>query len=137
MALGSGNWVIAGASATATTAGRVHENTYIKGKMREVHLKLMMPASGWPAAGVPLPGAASIGMYRSITKWQMSPAIYASGKVTATIGVVFGLTSGGKIIKMYRSETTSGVPGAKVQTWVAATQALTSQVTFYLTAYGW
>lgn len=136
MALGTGNWSIAGATATGTT-GKLHENTYILHKQRVVQLKLTMAASGWPAAGVALPTGGAIGMVRNVARWHWTPQFYASGVLHASRGVTFVLASGGKVMKCVRTQTISGAPGASVQSLVAATQVLTAAQTFYITAFGW
>jgi len=136
MALGSGNWSVAGATATGTT-GKLPENTYIRGKLKQINLKLTMAASGWPAAGIAMPTAASVGLIRNLDMYQMSPAFYASGVLHASRGVAFVLASGGKTMRCVRTSTVSGAPGAGVQTLLAATQILTAAQTFYVTALGW
>ena len=137
MANATGNWSVAGATATGTT-GKIHENTYIKGKQRIANLKLTMQASGWPAAGLNMPNAATIGFHRSIDLWEMPPRFYASGVLHGSLGVMFVLHStGNKVMKCVKTQTVSGAPGAAKQTLMAATETLTAAQTFYVTARGW
>ncbi len=133
MALSTGNWSIAGATATGTT-GKLHENTYIKGKERVAHLKLTMAASGWPAAGIAMPAFGSIGFYRNIALYEMSSVFASAGKYHATRALMFEVSStGNKVMRCVRSVLASGTG----ESFIAATQVLTAAQTFFVTAKGW
>lgn len=131
MALTTGNWSIAGATATGTT-GKVKENTYIMGRDKVAHLKLTMAASGWPVAGLNMPNHASIGFKRDITMYLMPPR--TSTSLLASFAVSFALSStGNQLMKCFKTIECSGAGSAIV----SCTKVLSAAQTFYVTAYGW
>lgn len=133
MALGSGNWVIMGELGGTSGTPLIFENTTIQNKEKVLSLHLKMGASGYPAAGIPMPGYASVGFYRNV-RYLMSP-VMSTGLLTGKT-VMFSLsaaTTGTVTMRAYRM--VSGA--ASDQQALACTGVLAAAQHFYLTARGW
>src|SRR3990172_9466000 len=74
------NWTVAGRYATG--AGKIHESMSIRGKKKYVELKLSLASGLYPAGGVPLPVAGTVGMVRNLDGYILHhPASASSGDI--------------------------------------------------------
>jgi len=125
MALSSGNWSIAGLTATGKT-GKIHENIVVYQRKKIVNLKLTMASGQWPSGGVKMPAAGAIGLVRNVDGYILMhvPAATTSARVW--------VLSTGLKLGPQKSILASGLG----QTLQAATGTL-AEKTFLVTAYGW
>ena len=137
----SGDWSVAGATATGTT-GQVHANTHIMGKQRYVHLKLTLASGAVARTGVPMPNAGTVGMYRSLTGWILHHSWacvsgrMVTGVVTSNVkNVSFTITSTGH--KLFALSSTMVTGTSKEAMQPMATSIEIGSYKFMVTAYGW
>lgn len=122
--LGSGNWTI------AYPNGSREVDTSITNRKKIVNLKLTMASGEWPSAGIPMPGAGSLGFVRNLDYFTMAPRLAtASGR-----SVTYTLTSGHKI-RAIGSVLVSGANGRSFQP-LATTITQAARI-FHVTAFGW
>ena len=139
--LTSGSWSIAGHTATGTT-GKIHENTYINNKQREVRLKLTLACGAIPRGGLALPGAGSIGMHRTLSGYILhhimsaATARLVTGVVTSNVkNKLFTINVTGNKILAISSTMVTGVSNESFQP--LATSIEIQPHRFFMTAYGW
>jgi len=123
-ALTSGDWTI------AYPNGDRSVDTSITNRKKFVSLKLTLESGIMPIAGVPMPGAGSVGMVRNLDYYMMSPRLAtASGH-----RVVYGLTTGHRIVGR-RSLAVTATAGQSLAN-LATTFSNPSRI-FFVTAIGW
>ena len=122
MALSSGNWTV------AYLNGDRSLDTSITRRKKYTNLKLTMASGQWPAAGVNMPGAGSVGMVRNLDTYILG-AISSS---TASTNLVWNLTTGLKL-RVFKSRAVTVTAG---QAMLSATQTMAARV-FHVTAIGW
>jgi hypothetical protein len=122
MALSSGNWTV------AFLNGDRNLDTSITRRKKYVNLKLTMASGQWPAAGVNMPGAGSVGMVRNLDSY----IIHAQSSPTASTNLSYFLTTGLKL-RLFKSRAVTVTAG---QAMLSATQTLAARV-FHVTAIGW
>lgn len=123
--LGSGNWTIAGANASLPNGIDVSRTR----RKKYANLKLTMASGEWPAAGIAMPGAGSIGMITQLDYYILSPRVAtASGRM-----ISYTLTTGHKI-RAIAGRLTSGNGTALLP---LATTITNAARIFHVTAVGW
>jgi len=124
-ALASGDWTI------AYVNGDRNLDTTITNRKKIVNLKLTLESGIMPLAGVPLPGAGSIGLVRNLDYYMMAPRLVTASGIR---GIVYGLTTAHKLIAK-RSVLVSGANGHALTT-LATTFSNPSRI-FHVTGVGW
>lgn len=139
--LTSGSWSIAGLTATGTT-GKIHENTYIQNKQRNVKLKLTLACGAIARGGLALPGAGSVGMVRSLQGYILHHVMSAisgrlvTGVVTSNVkNSLFTINTTGNKIYAISSTMVTGTSKEAIQP--LATSIEIGPHRFYVTAFGW
>lgn len=104
-------------------------DTSITNRKKLVNLKLTIASGEYPAAGVQMPSAGSVGMVRNLDYYTMSPRLAtASGRA-----FFFTLTTGHKL-RAVAGRLTSGNGTALLA--LATTVTVSSKIIF-VTAHGW
>ncbi|HZB33306.1 MAG TPA: hypothetical protein VE465_24320 [Streptosporangiaceae bacterium] len=129
-ALTSGSWTI---------SFRRDRNidTVIKGKKKYVDLKLVLASGEVVAAGVPMPGAGSVGLVRNLDHYilvneDIAPTVFSGTASGRAVRWALNVTGNRLLAYQYRLASTTGRALRPLPTTVTIPAH-----TFYVTAVGW